>query len=54
MGEVVKKNNNAEKMLEERIMREAIAKGKQEEAEEKRKKEQAKNRDLAIKRSLDE
>ena len=36
MGDVVKKNNNAEKILEERIMKEALQKGKQDEMREKK------------------
>ena len=54
MGDVVKKNNNAEKLLEDRIMREAIQKGKLDELREKKQRDDARARDIALIASLDE
>lgn len=54
MGDVVKKNNNAEKLFEERIMKEAIEKGRLDEKREYKQRADARARDIAIKTSLDE
>lgn len=54
MGEVYKKSNKAELELEHRIMREQMEKDKRDEQRERKQREQARQRDIAVKKSLDE
>ena len=54
MGEVYKKSNKAEMELENRIMREQMEKDQKDEAKERKQREQARQRDIAVKKSLDE
>lgn len=48
MGEVVKKNNDAERIFEERLLRDALQKDKEKELKERKEKEEARQRDINL------
>lgn len=54
MGDVIRKNNDADRKFEEQLLRDALQKDKENELKEKKMKEQAKQRDLNLIAELNE